>query len=372
MRTNTYLGIQHLDKPPIKVGGLCEFYFAKREDVELWPLLNPETNTYTTPILLREGATWYRCQVIDPERDYTEESKSGDAGPFVELKLGGFLPDDSPINTISVGAMAYHDYIILLRERNGIQRLIGHEDAGAKFSHVYDSSDGDGTRGRRLQFTFKNPSPAGIYLSIVTANGDVINPPWPGGGGPEVDPTVPAWVKAISQAQIANWSAAFGWGNHATAGYLTQLLGDARYAPLAHSHALSDLTDVSVTAVQDGQLVRRNEVTGKWENWTPNFSVQGHQHNFQELLNIPTSIEGYGITDFAERIAPKEYTAVADGETVIPFPDKIGWKPAFVVREIKPLTSLEYSWDAESGELTLIPGAALEQQQTLFVLFVKQ
>lgn len=38
---------------------------------------------------------------------------------------------------------------------------------------------------------------------------------------PETDPTVPAHVKSILAGDISNWNTAFGWGNHADAGYLT-------------------------------------------------------------------------------------------------------------------------------------------------------
>lgn len=37
----------------------------------------------------------------------------------------------------------------------------------------------------------------------------------------EADPTVPSHVKAITTTKISNWDAAFSWGNHASAGYLT-------------------------------------------------------------------------------------------------------------------------------------------------------
>lgn len=43
------------------------------------------------------------------------------------------------------------------------------------------------------------------------------------GQNPETDPTVPANVKAISATNINNWNNAFGWGNHASAGYLTSV-----------------------------------------------------------------------------------------------------------------------------------------------------
>ena len=43
----------------------------------------------------------------------------------------------------------------------------------------------------------------------------------PLGNVTETDPTVPSHVKSITTTNISNWNTAFGWGNHATAGYLT-------------------------------------------------------------------------------------------------------------------------------------------------------
>lgn len=37
----------------------------------------------------------------------------------------------------------------------------------------------------------------------------------------ETDPTVGSHIKAITPTNITNWNTAFGWGNHASAGYLT-------------------------------------------------------------------------------------------------------------------------------------------------------
>lgn len=39
-------------------------------------------------------------------------------------------------------------------------------------------------------------------------------------GYTESDPTVPAHVKAITTTNISNWNTAYGWGNHASAGYI--------------------------------------------------------------------------------------------------------------------------------------------------------
>ncbi len=239
---STYFPIQHLDRPTIKTSGLCYFYFVRIEDIAFWPSINPETGTYTTGIALNDGATWYRCEVIDQDSDFKEAQKDDVAGTYIETSIEGFLPDNSPENTLSVSAMPYHRYVIILKERNAIMRLIGCEDAGARFSRTYESADADGNRGHKLIFTWRSPLPAAIYLTAVAANGEIISPPWQGGGGNETDPTVPPYVKAITQQQIANWNAAFSWGNHAAAGYLTKVLADGYYAALNHTHSWVSIT----------------------------------------------------------------------------------------------------------------------------------
>jgi hypothetical protein len=58
----------------------------------------------------------------------------------------------------------------------------------------------------------------------------------------ETDPTVPAAVKAITNTQISNWDTAYGWGNHATAGYLTSALAASTYVPLNRNITINGTT----------------------------------------------------------------------------------------------------------------------------------
>jgi len=59
----------------------------------------------------------------------------------------------------------------------------------------------------------------------------------PGGGGTETDPVFTASPSfSITSPNISNWNTAFGWGNHASAGYLTNTTGDARYPVLTGSY----------------------------------------------------------------------------------------------------------------------------------------
>lgn len=45
----------------------------------------------------------------------------------------------------------------------------------------------------------------------------------------ETDPTVPSHVKSITTTEKANWNTAYGWGNHASAGYLTTATASTTY-----------------------------------------------------------------------------------------------------------------------------------------------
>lgn len=53
----------------------------------------------------------------------------------------------------------------------------------------------------------------------------------------------------------ASWDAAYGWGNHAVAGYLTDITGES----------IGDLTDVSVASPSDGQVLTYNSSLTLWQ-----------------------------------------------------------------------------------------------------------
>ena len=80
----------------------------------------------------------------------------------------------------------------------------------------------------------------------------------------ESDPVFSASEAAsITSADTTNWDAAYGWGNHASAGYLTTV-------------ALNDVSDVTITTPSSGQVLKYNGTA--WVNDTdsaPVTSVNG-------------------------------------------------------------------------------------------------
>ena len=76
----------------------------------------------------------------------------------------------------------------------------------------------------------------------------------------ETDPVFSASPSAnILQSNINNWNTAYGWGNHASAGYLTSI------------GSIGSHSDVTIATLQDGQLLKYSVGNARWENWTPNY-----------------------------------------------------------------------------------------------------
>ena len=108
------------------------------------------------------------------------------------------------------------------------------------------------------RWTFTNNG--STYYVMPTSLGDLSNDVGYITGYTETDPVFSASVAAsIGTGELSNWNAAYGWGDHSTAGYLTSI------------GALSTHTDVTINSVQNGQVLRYNSTNTAWENWTPNY-----------------------------------------------------------------------------------------------------
>ena len=76
----------------------------------------------------------------------------------------------------------------------------------------------------------------------------------------------------------ANWDTAFGWGNHASQGYLTQL-------PV---HGLGVHTGVTLTNETAGDLLQYSGT--QWVNWTPDYATQTWVQSQNYFVGIPSEV----------------------------------------------------------------------------------
>lgn len=72
----------------------------------------------------------------------------------------------------------------------------------------------------------------------------------------ETDPTVPSHVKSITTTEKSNWNTAFGWGNHASAGY----------ALSGHTHIISPVAESSVSP--NGISIQAGPGSSNTQGWT--------------------------------------------------------------------------------------------------------
>ena len=108
------------------------------------------------------------------------------------------------------------------------------------------------------RWTFTNDG--STYFVMPTSIGDLSNDVGYITGYTETDPVFSASVASgIGTGELANWNAAYNWGDHAQAGYLTSV------------GSIGDATDVAISSIADGQLLKFQTSTQEWVNWTPNY-----------------------------------------------------------------------------------------------------
>ena len=134
----------------------------------------------------------------------------------------------------------------------------------------------------------------------------------------EKDPTVPAHVKAITTTNINNWNTAFGWGNHASAGYLksadlssyaTQSWVSSNYQPKGSYLVASDLTPYATTVWVDSAYAPKGH--------THDYAASNHTHSNYAASNhthsgylTSSDLTGYATTVWVDTAYQPRNTCV--------------------------------------------------------------
>lgn len=214
---------------------------------------------------------------------------------------------------------------------------------------------------KRVRFDFKQNttnglSDGGTYNGVMYWRKYGSGTDWSGGGAFELSYTDNgnlwhrygtstswnAWRRVwnsndFTSTNISNWNTSYGWGNHATAGYLTSnqtitLSGDASgsgtssiavtlansgvtagtYTKVTvdakgrvtvgatlssgdlptHTHALSSLSDVSLSSLTNGQLLQYNTASSKWINFTPTYLTANQSITWTASGDVSGSASG--------------------------------------------------------------------------------
>lgn len=154
-----------LPKSVVKSSGLCNIKFFKHSDVLTWPSINPLTGVMDAAVTLKPGAVLYYANTIDNSRSFEENTKSSDAGTYVEMSVSGSLSGIDAQKVLSVSSMIGHQWGVIAEDRNEVNRLIGNEDSGATLSYNYTSGTRSNPRKAEINFKWEHPLPAPIYTA---------------------------------------------------------------------------------------------------------------------------------------------------------------------------------------------------------------
>lgn len=150
-----------------KAGGICSITAVKWEDVLTWPEMDPLTGILITGLQLKIGGQFYTIEATENDRTLKEEMKLSDAGPYMDIQVTSKLAGNNAGNTLSLDAAKFHQWVLLVQDRNGDRRMIGNEDSGARLSFDYTTSDIDGSRMRNLKWLWQHLNSAPTYSAAA-------------------------------------------------------------------------------------------------------------------------------------------------------------------------------------------------------------
>lgn len=152
-----------LGRAPVRTGGMCTLKFCKHTDIQAWPEINPATGIMGTALVLKEGGVFYYADIIDQNRSYDEQQKESQAGDYFDISTGGSLRGSQAANILSIQAMLGCQWVVIIADRNGVTRLMGNEDTGAKMIYKYDSGTVTNSRKTEISFKWQHPLPLPVY-----------------------------------------------------------------------------------------------------------------------------------------------------------------------------------------------------------------
>lgn len=116
-------------------------------------------------IVLKPGAVLYYADAVDNSRSFEENTKTGDAGYYIEINIAATLRGSNAAKILSLSAMMGHQWGIIVEDRNQVNRLIGNEDTGATLSYNYTSGTRSNSRKTEISFKWEHPLPAPVYTA---------------------------------------------------------------------------------------------------------------------------------------------------------------------------------------------------------------
>lgn len=209
MSENIFLPVQNLQRTPVKHFGLCWILFFQHKDILNWPSIDPNNGVYNAALVFKFGAQFYSAQFIEKDRIFKEDQRESTAGPYVESTVTGILGGNNLNHISGITAMMGGQFGCLIQERNGEQRLIGRQDAGAKFVWDYTSGNDSTSRKRNCKWIYESEFPVPPYQGGVVVIDDAIIPVGGASAGSSNFQLLTSFIVGDAGAPMANGDVSF-------------------------------------------------------------------------------------------------------------------------------------------------------------------
>jgi hypothetical protein len=167
-------------------------------------------------------------------------------------------------------------------------------------------------------------------------------------------------ANAITSTNITNWNTAFGWGNHTAAGYLTA----------SSTNTLTNKSgNISMWTNNVGYLTTYTETDPVWATASTNYYTKTNmqtsgssQLHFNNIINKPITLAGYGITD---AMSTSHAANAISGINITNWNTAFSWGNHKTAGYLK--ASSDFTWDSINKRLgigTTTPAASLSVGNT--------
>jgi hypothetical protein len=169
MRQTGYIGVTTLSYGLPFRGGFCEWWYTKREDINLFPVVDPNTQYLVGEPTLKTGKFWFGPVLVpDDQLGFEEPMQRTAAGFFYKQKVSGFYPGDDIFSRENISNMPFHEYVIIGRVRaGGFFLVLGNDQQGFQFDEDYATGNGAvSTAGSRFAFSKANIDKGQVLLTF--------------------------------------------------------------------------------------------------------------------------------------------------------------------------------------------------------------
>lgn len=144
--------------------GICTLKIIPKEWVSSYIDIDFASNSVLYEPLLFEDKSWLIITLNEKSYEYSESPKYTKAGQYYEINFSGTINDMSPSLLQILETLRYHEFIAIIKDRHGRQKLIGTNAAGMvlSISNKEVNSDG-GTQTVSIQLSMENEFAAPFF-----------------------------------------------------------------------------------------------------------------------------------------------------------------------------------------------------------------